>query len=476
MFNLEKINESTIFELQEAMQKNELTSRQLVLHYFSRIASIDKCDGGLNSILEINPDALFISDSLDTMRANGTILGPLHGIPVMVKDNINTHDKMHTSAGSVALADNYAPYDAHIVKLLREAGAVIIGKVNMTEFANWMTSGEMPAGYSSRGGQVINPYNREKYPGGSSSGSGVAVAAGLCAVSIGTETSGSIINPAMQNGLVGIKPTIGLVGRSGIIPISSTHDTAGPMTRTVSDAAVLLGVIAGANPCDPATHAQNAPVDYTKYLDPDGLKGVRIGINRSQKLNEFILSEEEKAIFDNLLKVVSDAGAILVDNVDIDSNFEAGHIMRNEFKACINYYLSTLNGSTSMKTLKDIIEYNQAHAAAALKYGQDKLIDAENKTSGTLTEPEYLNALTEREKDIVRLDKLFDDNKIDVMLCEVMTNISSFTGFPGMTIPIGQKQDKIPVGSFWIARRFDEAALFKVTYALEQILNINLKI
>jgi amidase len=456
-------------------KEKKLTVRRLILIFLSRIAEIDKCENGLNSVLEVNPDALFIADALDKKLANDIEMPPLFGIPILLKDNINTADRLHTSAGSVALADNYAPYDAHIVKRLREVGAIILGKANMTEFANWITTGDMPAGYSSRGGQVINPYNRAKYPGGSSSGSGVAVASGLCTVAIGTETSGSIINPAMQNGLTGIKPTLGLVGRSGIIPISSTHDTAGPMTRTVRDAAVLLGVIAGIDPGDPATHAQNTPVDYTKYLDPDGLRGMRIGINRSRKLNNFVLSEEEKAIFDNLLQIVSEAGSILIDNVDIDSNFEMKHTTRYEFKACMNYYLSTLNGSMAMKTLRDIVEYNQANAAAALKYGQDRLLDAENKTSGMMTEPEYLNALVEREKDIAKLDKLFDDNEIDVMLCEEMTNIAPFTGFPSMTIPIGNKQDKIPAGSFWMARRFDEATLFKATYAIEQILNLSLK-
>ncbi|MCL2774072.1 MAG: amidase family protein [Oscillospiraceae bacterium] len=476
MFTEENINESTISELQDAMQKNELTSRKLILHYLSRIASIDKCDGGLNSVLEVNPDALFIADTLDAMRVNGTVLGPLHGIPVMLKDNISTGDKMHTSAGSVALQDNFAPYDAHIVKLLREAGAVILGKTNMTEFANYMTRENMPTGYSSRGGQVLNPYNKDKHPGGSSSGSGVAVAAGLCTVAIGTETAGSIMSPAMQNGIVGIKPTLGLVSRSGIIPISSTHDTAGPMARTVRDAAVLLSVIAQPDPNDFATQSRKfSLVDYTKYLDKDGLKGVRIGINRSQKLDNFALSEEEKAIFENMCKVISNAGALLIDNVNIDAEsgppFNMREIMQNEFKACMNYYLSTLHGSTKIKTMKDIIEYNQANAAVALKYGQSILLEAENNTSGTMTEPKYIDALNRREEVIAEFNRLFDDNNIDVMVCETFTNIAAFTGFPSMTVPIGQKQDKIPIGSFWISRRFDEKSLFRVTYALEQILN-----
>ena len=469
------IKYDSIQDIHSAFKAKQLTVRELVLAYLSRIAEIDSCDDGLNSMLEINPDALFIADALDEKLRNNEVLPPLFGIPILLKDNINTADRLHTSSGSVALADNYAPYDAHIVRCLRNAGAVILGKANLTEFANYMTRENMPTGYSSRGGQVFNPYNRNTHPGGSSSGSGVAVAAGLCTVSIGTETSGSIISPAQQNGIVGVKPTLGLVGRSGIIPISSTHDTAGPMARTVREAAVLLSVIADTDPCDPATHSRNTRVDYTKYLDKDGLKGIKIGINRSQKLDNFALSEEERAMFDNLCNVVTDAGATLIDNVDIDSDFNIGAIMHNEFKACMNYYLSTLGGSTAIKTMRDIIEYNQAHAAVALKYGQSILLDVQNNTSGTMTEPKYIEALKRREEIIAGFDRLFDETGINVMLCETFTNIAPFTGFPCMTIPIGQKQDKVPMGSYWIARRYDEVTLLKVTYAVEQLLGLCLK-
>ena len=470
------INYASIDEIHQMFKEKKLTVRGLVLEFLSKIAERDKCENGLNSVLEINPDALFVADKLDKILENGDEIPPLFGIPVLLKDNINTNDRLHTSAGSVALKNNYASYDAHIVKCMREAGAVILGKANMTEFANYMSHENMPTGYSSRGGQVFNPYNRDKHPGGSSSGSGVAVAAGLCAVSIGTETAGSIISPAQQNGIAGIKPTMGLVGRSGIIPISGTHDTAGPMARTVRDAAILLSVIAQPDPNDPATQARNFhPVDYTKYLDPDGLKGMRIGINRSQKLNDFALSEEERAMFDNLCRALSKAGAILIDSVDIDSDFNIGKIMHNEFKACMNYYLSTLKGSTEIRTLGDIIEYNQKNAAVALKYGQSILVDAENNTSGTMTERAYIEALKVRDKVIHGFDKLFGDNNIDVMLCETFTNIAPFTGFPCMSIPIGQGENKLPVGSYWIARRFDEATLIKVTYSAEQNLGLNLR-
>lgn len=475
------IHYASIREIHDLFREQKLTVREIVLQCLSRIAEVDKGKNGVNSVLEVNPDVLFIADSLDNLLEeklkNGEPLSPLFGIPVLLKDNINTHDRLHTSAGSVALADNYAPYDAHVVKVLRDSGAVILGKANMTEFANYMSREGMPSGYSSRGGQVINPLNRDKTPSGSSSGSAVAVAAGICPISVGTETCGSILSPAGQNGIVGIKPTLGLVGRSGIVPISSTHDTAGPMAGNVYDAAVLLGVLAGYDPDDVSTHAHhvNNPIDYTKYLDPNGMNGMRIGINRSQKLDDFILSSEEKAIFDHLCQTLSDAGAILIDNINMDSSFSIGKIMRNEFKSCMNSYLSTLGGSSKMKSLKDIIQYNQANPEIALKYGQSLLTDCQNNTSGTMTEPEYIEALLERESAIHELDRLFDENNIDVMLCETFTSIAPFTGFPSMTIPTGQRKDKIKTDSHWIARRFDEASLLKAAYAAEILLNVDIK-
>jgi amidase len=264
--------------------------------------------------LEINPDALFLADKLDKEMTKYEKLPTLFGIPILVKDNINTADKLHTSAGSLALAYNYAPYDAYVINCLRKAGAIILGKANMTEFANFMSdNGKMPNGYSSRGGQVINPFNTTKSPMGSSSGSAVAVAAGLCTVALGTETSGSIISPAWQNGVVGIKPTLGLVGRSGIIPICYTFDTAGPITRSVQDSAILLSVISETDPDDVSTHSKRSEaIDYTQYLDENGLKGLRIGICRNQEN-----TEEDKIAFDNLLKTISGAGAILED-IDYD--------------------------------------------------------------------------------------------------------------------------------------------------------------
>ncbi|MDR0313379.1 MAG: hypothetical protein LBI14_07255 [Treponema sp.] len=466
---------SSVEEIHKLYKSKKLSVRKLVMAYLSRIAVIDSGTKGLKSVLELNPDALFIADVMDAKLQKGEELTPLFGIPVLVKDNINTADRLRTSAGSIALADNYAPCDAHIIKNLRKAGALILGKAGMTEFANYMTQ-NMPSGYSSRGGQVINPFNRKITPSGSSSGSAVATAAGLCTLSIGTETCGSIISPASYNGIVGIKPTLGLVGRSGIVPISSTLDTAGPMTRTVRDAAILLNVIAGYDPDDPATHANNpgqaGSANYTKYLVPDGLKGLKIGINRSLTQNVETLRKEEETAFNNECKLAVAAGAVLVDNVKIPSASAINKIMRYEFKACMNYYLSCLHGS-AIKSLEDIIEYNQSHAALALKYGQTILLDCQNNTSGTMTEPEYLNALAEREKAIADLDKLFDENSIDILLCDAFSSIAPFTGFPSMTIPIGYRKNKVPIGSYWVARRFDEGTLIKATFAMEGLLGLS---
>ena len=496
---------ASIGEIHNLYREKRLSVRELVLTFLTRIAAIDKCEGGLNSVLEINPDALYIADAYDAMLRAGAELTPLFGIPVLLKDNVNTGDGMHTSAGSVALAGNYAPRDAHIVKLLRDAGAVILGKANMTEFANYMSNDNMPSGYSSRGGQVINPYNRDVTPSGSSSGSAVAAAAGLCTVSIGTETCGSIISPAGYNGIVGVKPTLGLVGRSGIVPIAHTLDTAGPMARSVRDAAILLGVIAGRDPGDPATHSapaddmqassresfasdceprryagdppiQNGAAYYTGCLDPDGLKGARIGVYRwRERDGNFTPDDETRAAFDDLLRLLANAGAVLVDGLDIGEHNGIGDIMRYEFKADMNRYLSALNGNTKMKTLGDIVAYNQANAAVALKYGQGILADAENNTSGNMTEPAYIAALMERERAAAALDGLFVENRINVLLCEAFVSVAPFAGFPTATIPTGLRRDKRPADSYWVARRYGEAALLKITYAAEQILNIRIR-
>jgi amidase len=455
----------SIHETHAAYREGKATVKDVVLHYLSRVAEIDGGPQGLNSIAEINSDILSIAEALDRelpdLLARGD-LPPLFGIVVLLKDNINTHDKLHTTAGSLALADNYAPYDAYIAHLLRQAGAVFLGKANMTEFANYMTREGMPNGYSSRGGQVVHPYNKAADPSGSSSGSAVAVAAGLCAVSIGTETSGSIISPAGENGIVGIKPTIGLVSQHGCIPISGTFDTAGPMTRSVEDAAVLLGVL--------------AEKDYTGSIKNAGLRGVRIGIKCKKEETENKENQHEAAAdFTRLCQLLTEAGAELVGGIDFEPEYETRMtIMKHEFKAAMNYYLSTLTHGPS--TLAEIIEYNQANAAAALKYGQSLLLDAQNNSSGTLTEPEYLNALIQREKAIKEFDGLFEKYNVDILLGEAFAYTAPYTGHPSMTIPTGQNpEDKVPFKACFAARKNDEGTLIKVGYALEKLLDITLR-
>jgi len=460
MLNLEN---HTIFDLQQAMQENRLTSRQLTLHYLSRIAQYDKCEGGLNSVLEINPDALAIADTLDEMRANGNVLSPLHGIPVMIKDNISTADRMRTSAGSLALLDNYAVEDAPIVKKLRKAGALILGKTNLTEFSNYMTN-DMPNGYSSRGGQTYNPYDRAKDPSGSSTGSAVSVSANLCTIAIGTETCGSIVSPAQENGIVGIKPTAGLWSNHGIIPISFTFDTAGPMAKTVTDAAILLGILAN----------EDKYVDYAKCLDKDALKGARIGIRRASAEWH---NEERRAAFnaleDKIIEVLKGNGATCIDLTEYlpQIHTERSIIMNGELKCGINSYLTRFGNKNAPKNLKEIINFNQINANEALKYGQSHLLNCQNNTSGNLTEPAYINAIIKREEIIREFDEVFDKNNVDVIFDFAGTGISAFTGFPSMSIPIGMKKDGVPAGSIWMARRFDEIDLLRVTYAVEQLLN-----
>ena len=458
---MNNINYASIQEIHYLFTSKQLTVRELVLKCLSRIAEIDKCENGLNSVLEINPDVLFLADALDRKLKNNEDMQPLFGIPILLKDNINTADKLHTSAGSVALADNYAPYDAPIVKCLRESGALIMGKANMTEFSHYMS--DMPSGYSSRGGQTLNPYNKNESPGTSSSGSAVAVAAGLCTVSIGVETGGSIIGPSQENGIVGIKPTAGLLSSYGIIPISFTLDTPGPMARTVTDTAILLGAM--------------AKIDYTQYLDKNGLKYIRVGINRMYTENT---DKDYLSRMENIINTMKEHGTEFVELSEHCSPFVSSKnnaLSKYEFKCGINSYLASLSGQNKVpKNLQEIILYNQNNEKEALKYGQNILINAQNNTSGTLSEPDYINAILWREEILRELESVFLKNNVDVILVlSGYTVLAPLTGFPSMTIPIGQKQNKVPFGSYWMARRFDEASLIKVTYAVEQILGLHLK-
>jgi len=467
------IQETIITALQDAMDKKQTTARELVLFYLSRIAQLDQCEGGLNAVLEINPDALFIADVLDKERESGRVRSLLHGIPIMLKDTINTADKMHTSAGSLALADNLAPYDAHVVARLRRAGAIILGKTNLTEFANFMGD-NMPAGYSSRGGQVLSPFNRDCSPSGSSTGSAVAVAARLCVAALGTENLGSICYPAKQNGIVGMKPTMGLVSRYGNVPTTNTLDTIGPMAGSVTDVAIVLGIIAGRDEQDPATWTQmeSESTDYTQSLDRNGLRDARIGIVRAKW---DALTGATHDAFNKLLATLENAGATIVDVEDaseIISESDIDPVFFFEAKSCINAYLSTLRPDLTCTSVQEIIDFNQRHASQALRYGQPVLLHIQNETSGSLTEPEYIESVAKREQAIHELDELFDAHEVDVLLFTQPEIVAPITGFPSMTIPIGSQENRIPIGAYWIAKRFNEPTLLRIAFAAESSLEV----
>jgi amidase len=458
--------EATIDDMQAKMESGELTSHDLVLMYQARIAAFDKT---INSVLELNPDALHIAAALDAERKVKGPRGPLHGIPVLVKDNIDTHDKMHTSAGSLALKDSIAPKDSFVAAKLREAGAVILGKTNMTEWANFMANG-MKGGYSSRGGQVLNPYGPGKFEvGGSSAGSGASIAANLAAVAVGTETDGSILNPASQNSLVGIKPTVGLVSRSGIIPIAHTQDTAGPMARTVKDALYLLEAIAGQDPGDAATMMELPEYDASSLLNKQGLKGAKIGVAREEYKGK--LTEEQEHIFQQAVDKLVELGAEVVEVAVPASKATWGYkVLSYEFKSDLNAYLNSLAPHIPVRTLADVIAFNYQHGEQLLKYGQEVLLESE-ATSGTLTEAEYLQELEyslymSREQGV---DYVLKEYEVDVILFPMDgSTIGSRAGYPSVTVPTAFTAEGEPVGITFTGTAFSEPLLIKFAYAYEQ--------
>ncbi|NBC73085.1 amidase family protein [Paenibacillus sacheonensis] len=467
------IEEATIADMQAAFASGELTSKQLVLGYLKRIADHDKGGLLLNSVLSVNPDALFIAEAMDRERELQGPRGPMHGIPVLLKDNVDTGDKMPTSAGSLALADSYAPEDAFIVKRLRDAGAVILGKANMTEFANMMTEG-MPSGYSSRGGQVMNPYNISTPTGGSSAGSGVAVAANFCAAAVGTETSGSILNPSNLCSVVGIKPTVGLLSRTGILPLSNSQDTPGPMARTVTDAALMLQAMTGYDDRDAAMGGGigKQPADYAAFLDKDGLQGARIGVPRDYFFEE--LTEEQLAIFDRAVGIMRDMGATIVDpaNIATARTIAYSTVLLNEFKASLNAYLSKLGPGAPMRTLKAIIAFNNEHPVETLKYGQKTLINAEFHSSGTLTDVRYLQ---DRATDIrlckdEGIDAVMQEHRLDAVLfpADFGSRFAARAGYPSVAVPAGYTAAGPPFGVAFTARAYEEPKLIRLAYAFEQ--------
>ena len=460
------VEELTIARYHQALKKGEITTRELVLTYLDRIAGIDKDGPCINSVLEINPDALFLADYMDGQLQKGRSLGPLHGVPILLKDNINTGDKLHTTAGALALRDNYAPEDSFVVKRLREAGALIFGKANMIEMANFVST-TMRRGFSSRGGLVKNPYKLSGYPSGSSTGSAVAAAANLTLGTLGTDTTGSILYPSSYNCVVGIKPSRGLVSHAGVCPISLTLDTVGPIARTVEDAARILSAIEGYDPADPATlRMKGVPLhDYAAALDKGALKGARIGLNLGYYGE---LSPAEQALADRAVDVLREAGAVLIPGCGFPMMNYNTDVATYEFKACLNAYLASLSPRNDIRTLEDMIEYNRAHADVALKYGQDRLEQCQYHTSGTLTDPAYIHALLENEKTTRDgICRVMAENRLDALFCPKLTDLPAFSGYPAVNVPAGLA-DGVPMGVTLIGRPMDETGLLRIAYAYEQ--------
>jgi amidase len=480
-----ELNEVTIDTLQQKMQRKEYTSRSITEKYLKRIQKIDKAGPRLNAVIELNPDALAIAEAIDKERAAGKVRGPLHGIPVLVKDNINTGDKMMTTAGALALEGNVVKEDAFIIKKLREAGAVLLGKTNLSEWANFRSEHSTSA-WSSRGGQTKCPYILDRNPSGSSAGSGSATSANLCAIAIGTETDGSIVSPSSVNGLVGIKPTVGLWSRSGIIPISKTQDTAGPMARTVRDAAILLGALAGedANDSYTATSKGKTHADYTKFLDADGLKGKRIGIEK----NGLHVNSYMDALFQEAIDLMKSKGATIVEvNVYKDMKAVGGNeftVLLYEFKDGVNNYLAKANAK--VKTLADVIEFNKKNEAKAMPFFKQETLELAEK-KGDLSSKEYLDAVkitTTTSRDVI--DKLLKENGLDAIAaptngpacCIDLVNgdydngysfsgPAAMAGYPHITVPMGFVHG-LPIGLSFVSTAHDEAGIIKLGYAYEQ--------
>lgn len=467
------IANADIEQIQSWLQTGVTTSAELVLLYLERIARYDRSGPMVNSVAEVNPDAYHIAQALDQERALRGPRGPLHGIPVLIKDNIATGDKMHTTAGSLAMQDVYAPEDATVVERLRQAGAIILGKANLTEWANFMTE-NMPNGYSSRGGQVQNPYGPGTIdPGGSSAGSGAAIAASLATFAIGTETSGSILSPSSQNSLVGIKPTIGLISRFGIVPISHSQDTAGPMARTVKDAALALSALVGPDPRDPVTGQSEGryPLNYADHLNAHALSGTRIGVPRQGYLEH--LGDGLKALMDTAIDELRQLGAHVVDPAELpeDSQSHDLAVLVYEFKSDLNAYFRWLGDRSPVRSLSDVIAYNEAHSETCLKHGQTILVESD-KTSGTLTEPEYLSA---RARDLRLsatdgLDQVMKEHRLDALVfpANYGAGIAAKAGYPSVTVPAGYGPDGTPLGLTFTAGAFQEETLIQLAYAYEQ--------
>jgi amidase len=481
--------EAPLHTLRARLDSTTTSSLALTQSYLHRIGAIDKDPSGpaINSVIELNPDALAIAQSLDEERKTKGPRGPLHGVPVMVKDNLDTHDKMMTTAGSLALLNSIPPRDSTVVQKLREAGAVLLGKTNLSEWANFRGS-RSTSGWSARGGLTKNPYVLDRNPSGSSSGSAVAVSASLCAAAIGTETDGSIISPSTVCGVVGLKPTVGLISRAGIIPISHSQDTAGPMARSVTDVAIVLGAIAGPDSRDPATAASEGKThrDYTQFLDKEGLKGARIGVPRQF----FRGGSLATPIYEAAIETIKKAGATLIDPVNIPSLSRLGdaefQVMLYEYKAGLNAYFASLGETARVKSLQDVIDFNIKHKDKELLYfGQEHMLRAQEK--GPLTDKPYLDAL-EKCRKLTRdegIDAVMNEHKLDALIAPSggpagttdllygnrsvggSSSAAAVSGYPNITVPAGNIHG-LPVGLSFFGRAWSEPTILKLAYAFEQ--------
>jgi len=481
------MREYTILEIQQIYASGEATCSSLAAAYLERIENIDQSGPGINSVIEINPEAMQIAAALDREREESGPRSPLHGVPVLVKDNIDTGDRMMTTAGSLALEGSHARQDAFIIERLRQAGALILGKTNMSEWANFRST-RSSSGWSSRGGQCRNPYALDRTPCGSSSGSGAAAAANLCAAAVGTETDGSVVCPSATNGIVGIKPTLGLLSRAGIIPLAHSQDTAGPMARTVADAAILLGAMTGVDPRDPVTaeSAGKAFSDYTSFLVREGLEGARIGVARGY----FGKHPGVDQIMEASLQVMKDLGAEIIDPVKLTGEEEIEkneiEVLHYDFKHDLNAYLAGLGGDAPVHTLEEIIAFNQAHAERVMPYfGQEHMLEAQKK--GPLTDEAYLQALetNQRLSRAEGIDAALQAERLDAIVAPTggpawlidwvngdhytggCSTLPAVAGYPHITVPAGYIRG-LPVGLSFFAGAYQEPVLIRLAYAFEQ--------
>lgn len=481
------MDEWSMTQLQEMMAVGKINATKAVKFYLDRIQQIDQEGPTLNSILMLNPDALQIAAELDAEREAQGARGPLHGIPILLKDNIETSDPMPTTAGSLALAQNYAERDSFVAERLRAAGAIILGKTNLSEWANFRST-RSSSGWSSAGGQVRHPYALDRNPCGSSSGSGVAAAANLCAAALGTETDGSVVCPSHANGIVGLKPTVGLVGRSGIVPISHSQDTAGPMTRTVRDAAILLGALTGSDPRDPATEASagHSHADYTQFLDKNGLQGARIGVSR----NYFGYNPYVDALIEQAIEMMRQQGAIIIDpaNIETKGQFSEAEyeVLLYEFKYDLNNYLSTTPETVTSRTLADLIAFNKVQKETVMPYfAQEHFLAAQAK--GSLTDRAYLDALANSQR-LTReegIDATLKAHQLDAIVAPTgspawltdwvngdhyggsSSSPAAIAGYPNITVPAGTVFG-LPMGISFIGGAWQEPMLLRLAYAFEQ--------